>query len=296
MDQAKAVFEEALKQFAPKQASEAAEILPFLRADESYLRGKKDCDLYMGWKVLNLAPQRDGEAALERLFDRMRYINSPPETQVAPPVSPKATAVAPPAPEARIIRKGAGGSVSCYEWIVENKTTGFDDPAKEELSRTYSFSSMRSPETTATLRIVCSLAASLVNNGEAVSLDRRLRFYLRPFRLPHEADFIMRFSTSDGTQGGEFDVVAGPVENDSDTALIAKYGGRSDVASCVAAIMSGKDMVFKLRDEQESLVNFGLPNDREFKRLYDETCKRLQDREVMNGVLRYNAQLQGKRR
>jgi hypothetical protein len=280
MDTAKAVFEEALKQFAPNHASEAAELLSFLHADESYLRGKKDGDLYMGWKLLHFAPQRDGEAALDRFFDRVKYIASPPQ---------------PPPPPAPPVRAGtAGASVSSDEWQVENKSSDFDEPAMEELSRTYKFSGLKSPDTGATLKIVCALECSLMNDGENVNLGRRLRFYLSPFKLPHEAPFEMRLTTMDGTKGGEFDVLAEPVNHGSDTALIAKYAGKSDVANCLTAIMSGKDMIFTLRDENESLVSFGLPNDREFKRLYDETCERLKEREVLNGVLRHNAKLQNK--
>jgi hypothetical protein len=96
MDQGKAVFEEALKQFAPNHASEAATLLSVLRADESFLRGTKDGDLYMGWFLLHLAPQRHGEAALERFFDRVRSIDSPPQPQPAPPVPPKAKPGVPP--------------------------------------------------------------------------------------------------------------------------------------------------------------------------------------------------------
>jgi hypothetical protein len=81
----------------------------------------------------------------------------------------------------------------------------------------------------------------------------------------------MRLSTRDGAQGGEFDVVASPAEGGGDTAIIAKYGGRNDVATCVATLRSGRDMVFMLRDEQESLINFLLPNDGAFLKLYDET-------------------------
>jgi hypothetical protein len=297
--EAKAVFEEALQQFAPSHAEEAAELLLFLLADEFYLRGKRDGDLYMGWMLLQLAPERDGEAALERFFDRVRQLDSAPNPRSVQPPPRKAKPAAPPsrpAPMPPVARNGVGGSVGRHDWVVEDKTPGFDHPAKEELSRNYDFFGLRPPETTATLRIVCTLEASLVNDGETVILDRRLRFYLRPFRLLHEAEFIMRLSPSDGTSGGEFDVIVGPVVGDNDTALIAKYGDRNDVANCVAAIMSGKDLVFMLRDEKESLVNFVLPNDGEFKRLYDETYERLKKREVVNETQRYKALHQDKGR
>jgi hypothetical protein len=51
-------------------------------------------------------------------------------------------------------------------------------------------------------------------------------------------------------------------------------------------------MVFKLRDERETLVDFLLPNDGEFERLYDDTLEKLQQRAVMNRVLSHEAELQ----
>lgn len=280
------VFEEALKKFAPSYAVEASELLSLIRENDAYLRGKKDGDLYMGWKLLHLAPQRDGEAALERFFDRVRYIGSPPPKAKPAPV----LADIPPkqAPSAKPQTTGA--------WQVENKSRDFNNPSKEELTRIYCFSSPSSRGMITTLRIVCSLEASLVNNGEEVALDRRLRFYLAPLKLPQEVELIMRFATSDGAHGGDFDVIAAPVEGERDTAMIAKFGGRSDVSACVAAIRSGKEMSFTLRNEDGSLANFDLPNDREFERLYDETFERLKEREVLNEMLRYNTQLQAKSR
>ncbi len=106
-----------------------------------------------------------------------------------------------------------------------------------------------------------------------LKLYRTLRVYLRPFRLPHDASFVMGLSTADQSKGGEFDVLASPV--DHDTSAFAKFGGRNDVRTCLDVIMSGDDMIFKIADETESLVNFRLPNDGEFKRLVDETCDRL---------------------
>jgi hypothetical protein len=86
MEKGIAVFEEALKAFAPNQASEVAEQIPFIRSErsphnEAYLRGVKDGDLFMGYRLLHFAPQQDGEAALERFVDRVRNIDAPTTNQ-----------------------------------------------------------------------------------------------------------------------------------------------------------------------------------------------------------------------
>jgi hypothetical protein len=282
MDAAKAVFEQALMRLAPNRAREVAEALPILRKDETFLRGTKDGDLYIGWTLLQLAPEGDGQAALQRFFDRVREVASPPKAQTATD--------RPSAPTGGGERSGVRGSVSWTDWQAEDKSEGFDGPAKQDIRRTYTFSSMNAPESAATLAIVCALEATATPDGESVSLDRKLRFHLRPFRLPHEADFVMRLATRDEAQGGEFDVIAAPAGDNG--AVIAKYGGRNDVATCVATLRSGRDMVFMLRDDRESLVNFLLPNDGAFQRLYDEMVERLQQRAVMNQMLRYNAEPQ----
>jgi hypothetical protein len=271
-----------------RSAREVAEVLPFLRKDETFLRGTKDADLYMGWTLLQLAPERDGQAALRRFVDRVRELASPPKAQPATDRPSPSTGGGE--------RSGARGSVRWTDWQAEDKSEGFDGPAKQDIRRTYTFSGMNAPESAAALTIVCALEATGMPDGETVSLDRKLRFYLRPFRLPHEARFVMRFATRDETQGGEFDVAAAPAEAGGDTAIIAKYGGRNDVATCVATLRSSRDMVFMLRDQRESLINFLLPNDGAFQRLYDETVGRLQQRAVMNQVLRYNAELQRRTR
>jgi hypothetical protein len=282
MDAAKAVFVQALLQLAPNGAREVAESLPLIRNDETFLRGTEDGDLYMGWTLLQLASERDGQAALRRFTDRVREIASPPKAQ---PIADRPS----PSTGSRE-RSGSGGSVRWTDWKAEDKSDDFDGPAKQDICRTYTFSGIKAPESAAKLTIVCALEATATPDSESVSLDRKLRFHLRPFRLPHEADFVMRLATRDEAQGGEFDVVAAPAGDDG--AMIAKYGGRNDVATCVATLRTGRDMVFMLRDEQESLVNFLLPNDGAFQRLYDETLERLQQRAVMNQMLRYNAELQ----
>src|SRR5262249_51554474 len=80
------VLVDALKIMAPSRASEVAELLPVIRSETSpsnasYLRGKKDGDTFMGHKLLHVVSQSDGEAALERFYDRIRHIVSPSPLQ-----------------------------------------------------------------------------------------------------------------------------------------------------------------------------------------------------------------------
>jgi hypothetical protein len=77
-------------------------------------------------------------------------------------------------------------------------------------------------------------------------------FYLQQFRLPRDADFVLGLSTADQSKGGEFDVLASPV--DRDTSVFAKFGGRNDVRTCFDVLMTGTDMVFTVSDETERLV------------------------------------------
>jgi len=282
MEAAKAVFIKAMERLSPSRAGEIAETLPFLKNDETFLRGTKDGDLYMGWKLLKLAPKRDGEAAFARFNSRIEEVSSPAKAK--PPSNEASNASA----------REAKGAISFTDWEAKDRGEGFDGPAKQEISRTYTFSHPKAPS--ATLAVVCALEVEIMPDGETASMNRKLWFDLRPFRLPHEADFIMRLVTRDESQGGEFDIVAAPREPGSEWSTIAKYGGRNDVATCVNTLRSGRDMLFRLRDERELLVDFLLPNDGSFQRLYDETLQRLQQRAVLNQTLRYNVQLQRDRR
>ena len=176
-------------------------------------------------------------------------------------------------------------SVDVSPWQVQRGDSGIDGSQQsEEISQIYHISGMRGPNSTATLRVVCTIGCTL--RDDQVNIHRRLRFYLWPFFLPREASFVMQLFTTDRSQGGTFDVLVAPVEGDADTALIAKYGGEDDVTNCLNALMSGKEMTFMLADQKETLVDFLLPSDPAFKRLYDETCVRLAEFETAPELLR----------
>jgi hypothetical protein len=100
MQAAALAFEDAMKQFAPRHHQEAAEMLSFIKSENSpqngaYLAGRKDGDTFMGWKLLGLAPESHGAAALERFFERARELDRAPPTP--PPPTPRAA----PQPERR---------------------------------------------------------------------------------------------------------------------------------------------------------------------------------------------------
>ena len=202
------------------------------------------------------------------------------ETAVAQ-AKPTATSPPPKSDTARV-------SVDVSNWQVQHKDSGFDGTQRSaEVSRIYHISGMRGPNPTATLRIVCALGCSLISGSDdQVRIHRRLRFYLWPFFLPREASFAMRLHTMDQSQGEIFNVNASPLEGDPDTAVIDSYSGKDDVGNCFNILMSGKDMTFMLADQKETLVDFLLPNDQEFKRLYDETCVRLAEAETAFELLR----------
>jgi hypothetical protein len=128
------------------------------------------------------------------------------------------------------------------------------------------------------------LEGGLEGEKGGLRLYRQLRFYLHPFRLPHDVEFVLGLSAVDKSRGGEFDVLASPV--DQDTSVFAKFGGRNDVRTCLDVIMSATDMIFTIADKTESLMKFRLPNDGEFKRLVDEICDRLARTEVAYEVMR----------
>ena len=63
-------------------------------------------------------------------------------------------------------------------------------------------------------------------DGSGLRLNRSVRLHLRPFRLPHDADFVLRV--------GDFDVLASPV--DGETAVFAKFGDRNHTAILLRAL------------------------------------------------------------
>jgi hypothetical protein len=181
-------------------------------------------------------------------------------------------------------------SVKYSKWQITRGPSSIDGPRpNEELTRTYELSGLAPPDTTATFGVICKLESEGLEGGidaeqAGLKLNCQIRFYLRPFRLPHDATFVMGLFTEDQSKGGEFDVLASPV--DRDTSVFAKFGGRNDTRTCLDVMMAGKDINFTLADEKESLVKLRLPNDGEFKRLFDETSDRLARAEITYQLMR----------
>lgn len=133
-------------------------------------------------------------------------------------------------------------------------------------ARSYQFSLLPGEHSQTTLRIVLTLEGAIVPQG--LSFNRKLRFYIWPFRLPRDAEFQMRLVTADNARGGTFSVLASPLEGDTETAMIARYAGKDDVARCIEALDTGQPFRFNLADDEESLIRFMLPNDGTFRSLY----------------------------
>jgi hypothetical protein len=266
--EAKVAFEMALIRMSPSQGPEVCGYLSLLEEDARFQEGTNDAETYLNWSERRISSESEGRRALQRFVDRLRQVAKPPK-----PAIPGAK----PSP-----------GVSWTDWESVDVSDAGDFEAKQDICRTYTFSGMGGPQGTATLTIFCTLGVTILPSHDSISLDRKLRFHLTPFRLPHEADFVMRLSSQDGSKGGEFDIVARPEEPGSNTSVIAQYGGRNDVATCITALRSGTDLIFKLHDQTEGLVSFMLPNDGTFSKVYDQTIEHLQQRAVVYDLVKSN--------
>lgn len=210
--------------------------------------------------------------------------NVPPEELTKETARPAPRTSAPPR-ETKLSKQVDPGS---WQITRQERTIDGPPPREEELNRTYRFfgaSSATSPG--ASLRFSLTLEADAdQSTTQGVVLNRRLRLYLSPFRLPHEAPFVMHLITSDQRINKRFEVLGAPLDTGSDTAVFARFGAATDVASMINILSAGQEIRFMLEDETESLVQFGLPNDREFKRLYDESCNRLTSGQAGYSTLR----------
>jgi hypothetical protein len=176
--------------------------------------------------------------------------------------------------------------VDAGSWQVARQDGSMDGPPpRDELSRTYRFFNSSTPAPSASLRITLTLEADAGDStSKGIALNRRLRFYLTPFRLPHEAPFVMRLILPDKRM--TYEVLGAPLDAGSDTAVFARFGGMNDVASIIDLLSAGREIRFVLEDDTEGLVQFGLPNDGTFKRLYEESATRLANKQAGYAVLR----------
>lgn len=215
---------------------------------------------------------REGERLAARTRPTRGHFISrvPAGVLISKPQLPVAT---PAAPTTKPTGEPGRSSVQASDWQARRVTSEGEPLQRFELTRSYQFAGLSGADTHATLRVVLTLEGEIVPEG--FSLGRKLRFYLFPFRLPHEADFTLTLMTIDSAAKATCSVLAAPVDGDSDTAVIARYEGRDDVAKLVTTFMAGRLLQFSLADAKQSLINFQLPNDASFKRLYDGTCQSL---------------------
>jgi len=201
------------------------------------------------------------------------------------PLEPVRVTASPSQPVTGAARQRPRVSADASEWQVQRKEGIEGSSQSEEISQTYHYSGLNGPSAKAVLRLVCTVACTPDAQKQQVIVHRRLRFYLRPFSLPHEAPFTLRLYTTDQSLGGTFSVVAAPDYGENETAVIARYAGKDDVTKCLEALMSGKHMTFTLADKTETLVELPLPSDQVFKEIYEDACKRLAELETASGTV-----------
>jgi len=211
--------------------------------------------------------------------------SSPQSGPQAPGVSAPQPGLAQPTAAKRL-------SAAPSQWEVKRGDTSIDGPRpKDEFRRAYEFAGLPPPDTTATVRIECTIESggllSQPDGSSGLSLNRSVRLYLRPFRLPRESEFVLRLTATDGSEGGEFDVLANPV--DDETAIFAKFGGRNDTATLLRVLMTGKDLMFEVLQDSDSLVKLPLQNDGSFRRLWDESANRFVEIETTYELVRSQA-------
>ena len=172
-------------------------------------------------------------------------------------------------------------SVRSSEWQVRKGGITFT----HLLSRTYYFSGLPQPDTTAVVKINCTLDSS----RDIQRVTCNLRFLFRPFQIPEETYLILGLFTED-LKGGFVEAEAFPLENklEEGDKFISLTMHDDDLAKCVRVLTAGKDMTFMLMTPTppdrrpfiemppKPLVKLPLPNDLQFKRLYDQSYEEIE--------------------
>ncbi len=168
-------------------------------------------------------------------------------------------------------------------------TSGKWQMQEKRIARQYAFPDMPTPESTTSLRIVCSLMRH--PNGV---VGTYLRFYLRPYvhLLPDRQPFdpedglvkapfsvgLFAAGSGIGTQadpllrGGLFEVSACGIEDEPETVLLDVTEERDAILG-VKAISTGEELTFTVYDNEADppvKLRLELPNDRDFARLYSQ--------------------------
>ncbi|NPU64723.1 hypothetical protein HL667_06930 [Bradyrhizobium sp. 83012] len=197
----------------------------------------------------------------------------------------KRTGKTEPPPEAKPSDKPRGrqGYARASGWQVVRENISEGMRPSEELRQTITITGLAPSQPSAVLSVIFKLKSDgLVGDpneeGSGVRFDRKLSFSIRPFRLPRDADFVMGLAAVDKSRAERFEVVASPL--DSETSIINKFYGPTDVANCVEMLRLGKELLFTIADETETLVKLPLPNDEQFRGLMDEASERLVRTEI----------------
>ena len=179
------------------------------------------------------------------------------------------------------------------KWQVRRENGGpHGTGPQDEFGRGYEFLGMPPLGSTTMFGIVCTLESGGLTTGNdskpnRLSINRRLRFYLRPLRLTRETAFVVELRTADWSLGRKFDTLAVPAGN-SEMALFDKIGrSKEDVAALFNAILSGQDMTFTLFCGSDRMMQLHLQNDLKLKQLCEETYKRFIDLEMKHHKARF---------
>ncbi|MFB9262846.1 hypothetical protein ACFFWD_06610 [Bradyrhizobium erythrophlei] len=181
------------------------------------------------------------------------------------------------------------GSAVVSGWKITRENIGEGKRPSEELRQTITVTGLAPSQPSAVLSVVFKLTShGLIGDpddeGSGIRFDRKLSFLLQPFFLPHDADFVMSLAAIDQSREEKFSVIASPL--DGDTSVIKKFYGPTDVATCVDMLRLGKELLFTIADETETLVKLPLPNDDQFRRLVDEACERLMRAEITYYIIK----------
>jgi hypothetical protein len=173
------------------------------------------------------------------------------------------------------------------------------------LTRTYEFADPRAPATASTLKIACPVGISPAGHIHSyVNFELRPHVYLGLGQLPppEEGMITAPFSVwliikGEGTeasplmQGGACKMSwysMGDDEPDDPELALMSVISMDDEIQCLRVLASGKEMTLTIMGDTEPSrkLQLRLPNGGEFRRLWDDVCKRLRREYESRGYVR----------